>query len=64
MPKNHNRTNYLYQFQGKVKAKRQAQASPTSKYAGQIYYVLTIQQPDHTKKAIQIFKAKLAASKI
>ena len=61
---NHPRTNYLYQFAGKVLKKRLAQASPQSKYSGQSYYVLTIQLKDHTKRSLQIFKDKLASKAI
>jgi len=59
-----NRTNYLYQFHGRVLTKRLAQSPPQSKYAGQSYYVITIKQLDQTKKSIQVFKDKLASSKI
>lgn len=55
-----NRTNYLYQFHGRILTKRLAQASSLSKYAGQSYYVITIQLQDHTKKSLQVFKSKLA----
>ena len=61
---NHPRTNYLYKLSGKVLKKRLAQASPQSKYAGQAYYVLTIQLKDHTKRSLQIFKDKLASEAI
>ena len=59
-----NRTNYLYKFQGKILTKRLAQASPQSKYAGQSYYVITIQLKDHPKKSIQVFKSKLTQAQI
>ena len=59
-----NRTNYLYQFQGRILTKRLATASPTSKYSGQSYYVLAILQKDHTKKSLQVFPTKLASEKI
>ena len=62
--KNYNRTNYLYQFQGQITKKRLAQASSQSKYAGQTYYVLTILQPDQTRKSLQVFPTKLANSHI
>ena len=58
------RSQYIYQFPGKILTKRLAQASPTSKYAGQPYYVLAILQKDHTKKSIQVFKDKLASKPI
>ena len=54
-----NRTNYLYKFTGKVLKKRLAMASPTSKYAGQSYYVLTISEENH-KRSLQVFPSKLA----
>jgi hypothetical protein len=59
-----NRTNYLYKFSGKILQKRLATASPNSKYAGQPYYVLTIKQPDHSKRSFQVFRAKLAHDSI
>ena len=59
-----NRTNYLYQFTGTIIKKRLATSSPTSKYAGQAYYVLTIQLKDRSKKSIQIFDSKLASPQI
>jgi hypothetical protein len=59
-----NRTNYLYQFSGKVLKKRLAQAPPTSKYSGQSYYVLTLQLKDHTKRSIQVFRSKLSQDQI
>ena len=58
------RTNYLYQFKGKILTKRLAQASPTSKYSGQSYYVLTIQQTNQTKKSLQVFPSKLSNPQI
>jgi hypothetical protein len=61
---NHPRTNYLYQFTGKVLKKRLAQASPQSKYSGQAYYVLTIQLKDHTRKSLQVFRSKLSQDQI
>ena len=61
---NHPRTDYLYQFQGKIFKKRLAIAPPTSKYAGQSYYVLHIQQADSTRRSIQVFKSKLANPQI
>ncbi len=61
---NHPRTNYLYKLSGKVLKKRLAQASPQSKYSGQVYYVLTIQLKDHTKRSLQIFRDKLASKVI
>jgi hypothetical protein len=54
------RTNYLYKFQGKILQKRLATASPNSKYSGQAYYVLTIKQPDHSKRSLQVFRSKLS----
>lgn len=59
-----NRTNYLYQFHGRILTKRLATSPPQSKYAGQSYYVITIKQLDHTKKSIQVFKDKLAQPSI
>lgn len=58
------RTDYIYQFPGQILKKRLALASPTSKYAGQAYYVLTLQKPDHTRQSIQVFKSKLTNSSI
>lgn len=58
------RTDYIYQFPGRILTKRLAQAPPLSKYAGQAYYVLTLQKPDHTKQSIQVFKPKLASTQI
>ena len=59
-----NRTNYLYQFTGTIIKKRLATSSPTSKYAGQAYYVLTILQKNYTKQSVQIFHSKLASPQI
>jgi hypothetical protein len=59
-----NRTNYLYKFTGTIIKKRPAIASPTSKYAGQSYYVLTILQADKTKKSLQVFPSKLTNPQI
>ena len=59
-----NRTNYLYQFTGTIIKKRLAISSPTSKYAGQAYYVLTIQLKNRSKKSIQIFGSKLTSPQI
>ena len=61
---NHPRTNYLYQFTGKIIHKRLAIAPPHSKYAGQSYYVLTLLQADHSKKSIQVFRSKLSQDQI
>jgi hypothetical protein len=58
------RTDYIYQFQGLILKKRLALASPTSKYAGQAYYVLTLKKSDHTRQSIQVFKPKLASAQI
>ena len=55
-----NRTNYLYQFTGKILQKKLATASPQSKYAGQSYYVLSLKLKDQTRKTLQVFRAKLA----
>jgi len=53
------RTNYLYQFTGKILQKRLAMASPNSKYAGQTYYVLSLKLKDQ-RKTLQVFRSKLA----
>jgi hypothetical protein len=58
------RTNYLYQFQGKILQKRLAIASPNSKYAGQSYYVLSLKLKDQTRKTLQVFRTKLAHDSI
>ncbi len=58
------RTNYLYQFQGKILQKRFATASLQSKYAGQSYYVLTLKLKDQTRKSLQVFRSKLAHDSI
>ena len=61
---NHPRTNYLYQFTGKIHQKKLATASPQSKYAGQTYYVLSLKLKDQTRKTLQVFRAKLAHDSI
>ena len=58
------RTNYLYQFTGKILHKKLATASPQSKYAGQTYYVLSLKLQDQTRKTLQVFRAKLAHDSI
>ena len=58
------RTNYLYQFTGKILQKRLALASPSSKYAGQSYYVLSLKLKDQTRKTLQVFRSKLAHDSI
>ena len=57
------RTNYLYQFTGKILQKKLATASPQSKYAGQTYYVLSLKLKDQ-RKTLQVFRAKLAHDSI
>ena len=59
-----NRANFIYQFTGQIHKKLLRHSSPSSKYAGQPYYVLTIQLPDHTKKSVQVFRSKLAQDQI
>ena len=57
------RTYYLYQFTGKILQKRLATASPSSKYAGQSYYVLSLKLKDQ-RKSLQVFRSKLAHDSI
>ena len=58
------RNEYIYQFTGIIHARILTKASPTSKYAGQEYYLLKIIQPDQTKKTLQVFQEKLANPQI
>lgn len=60
------RANYLYHLEGSIQNKKPQKASPKSKYAGQLFYNLTVslEDPHQHIKLIQVFKDKLANPEI
>jgi hypothetical protein len=60
------RANYLYQLTGTIQGKKSQKASPKSKYAGQLFYNLSVslESPHEHIKLIQVFKDKLEKSEI